>query len=89
MKISVAKSTQTAIPELGREEKTLYYLVVENSTGKGQVLNVGEKTYKGVQELIAQEERMKDYEEKHAAPLAQELAAETPPVSKTQVLKAK
>lgn len=91
MKITVAKATQTAIPQLGKEEKTLYYLIVENIKGKNTVLNVGEKTYTGVQELIAQEERAINFEEEHAEQLKLELEAAktTPPVSKDPSTKGK
>lgn len=54
MKVTTAKAEQTAIPELGKDAKTLYYLIV----GEGEkkvIVNVGEKTYKGVQNLIEEE----------------------------------
>lgn len=48
--IKVAKIKQTAAPEMGIEEKTMYYLLI--ITDKGQVrLNVGEKTYTTVEEI--------------------------------------
>lgn len=49
--VIVAKVTQTAAPELGIKEKTLYYL----SIGEGEnavKLNVGEKTYESVKAII-------------------------------------
>lgn len=48
--VTVAKSTQSAVPELNMKEKTLYYLVI----GEGETavkLNVGEKTYNSIKDL--------------------------------------
>lgn len=49
--VDVARSTQSAIPELGQAEKTLYYLVIGEGDKK-IVINVGEKTYSKVAKLI-------------------------------------
>lgn len=58
MKITVAKAQQTAIPELEKAEKTLYYLIVQSETTNQKIiLNVGEKSYTGVLELIQSEEQ--------------------------------
>lgn len=58
MKITVAKAQQTAIPELEKAEKTLYYLIVKSETTDQKIiLNVGEKSYNGVLELIQTEEQ--------------------------------
>ena len=54
MKISTTKQTQGALPELGREEKTMYWLII----GEGQekyAMNVGKKSYEEVNKLIAME----------------------------------
>lgn len=45
--IKVAKSTQEAIPDLGKNAKTLYYMVI----GEGEdkiIMNIGEKTYNSI-----------------------------------------
>ena len=54
MKISTTQQTQSALPELGREEKTMYWLII----GKGEdkyTLNVGKKSYEEVNKLFAKE----------------------------------
>lgn len=53
MKIEVktAVSTQTAIPELGKTEKKMYYLVIGEDKETQTVINVGEKTYEKVSKL--------------------------------------
>lgn len=50
LEVTVAKATQTAIPELGQKEKTLWYLIIGTGETKA-VINVGEKTYKTVENL--------------------------------------
>lgn len=52
MTIETTTVTQTANEILGKKENTLYYLIVKNKKGEKLVINVGEKTHKGVQELI-------------------------------------
>ena len=42
------------MPELGREEKTLYWLIIGEGEEK-YALNVGEKSYEEVNKLIAKE----------------------------------
>ena len=54
MKISTTKQTQGAIPELSREEKTMYWLIIGEGEDK-YTLNVGKKSYEKVNELIAKE----------------------------------
>lgn len=49
--VSVGKSTQSAIKELGKAEKTLYFLVIGEGDSK-ITMNVGEKTYNSVQKLL-------------------------------------
>ena len=49
-KVTVAKSTQSAIPELNKPEKNLYYLVIGEGE-KSISINVGEKTYEQVKAL--------------------------------------
>lgn len=51
MKVTTAKSEQSAIPEIGREAKTLYYIIMEEGEDK-IIINVGEKTYNGVKNLV-------------------------------------
>ena len=52
MKISTTKQTQGALPELGREEKTMYWLIIGEGEDK-YALNVGKKSYEEVNRLIA------------------------------------
>ena len=54
MKISTTKQTQGALPELGREEKTMYWLIIGEGEDK-YPLNVGKKSYEKVNELITKE----------------------------------
>ena len=54
MKISTAKQTQDAIPELDREEKTMYWLIIGENEDK-YALNVGKKSYEEINKLIAKE----------------------------------
>ena len=54
MKISTAKQTQNAIPELDREEKTMYWLIIGENEDK-YALNVGKKSYEEINKLIAKE----------------------------------
>ena len=54
MKISTIQQTQGALPELGREEKTMYWLIIGEGEDK-YALNVGKKTYEEVNKLIAKE----------------------------------
>lgn len=55
MKISVTQVKQAANKVLETEEKTLSYLVIENSKGEKLVVNVGGKTHDGVLKLIENE----------------------------------
>lgn len=51
MQVKTASSTQSAIPELGRPEKKMYFLII--GEGEKQVsINVGEKTYNAVNQII-------------------------------------
>lgn len=50
LEVAVAKSTQSAIPELGKKENNLYYLVLGEGENK-VIINVGEKTYNSVSKL--------------------------------------
>lgn len=52
LSVKVARSVQSAIPELGTPEKTLYYLVIGHGEEK-QIINVGQKTHDKVLNLIA------------------------------------
>nr|WAE43650.1 MAG: hypothetical protein [Microviridae sp.] len=55
IEVNTASSKQEAIPEIGRESKTLYYLII--GEGKEQVyINIGEKTYKGVVKLLIEKQ---------------------------------
>lgn len=50
--VTVAKTTQSAIPELEQKEKTLYYLVIGEGEGK-LIINVGEKTHTQVAKILS------------------------------------
>ena len=52
MKISTTKQTQSALPELGREEKTIYWLIIGEGEEK-YAMNIGKKSYNEVNKLIA------------------------------------
>ena len=54
MKVSTTKQTQGALPELGREEKTMHWLIIGEGEDK-YTLNVGKKSYEEVNKLIAKE----------------------------------
>lgn len=51
LEITVAQSTQSAVPELNKKETTLNYLIIGEGDNK-VIINVGEKTYKSVKMLI-------------------------------------
>lgn len=56
LEVTAAKSVQTAVPLLDKEEKTIYYVVV----GEGPdriVINVGKKTYDGITKLLNEQEK--------------------------------
>lgn len=59
MKIATTTVTQTANAILGTKEKTLYYLIIENSKEK-MIINVGEKTNKLVEKLITEDKKEGD-----------------------------
>lgn len=47
IEVKVAKATQSAIPEMKKEEKTVYYILI----GEGEtrtIINVGKATYNKV-----------------------------------------
>lgn len=52
MKIQTTTTTQTANKILGKEETTLYFLIIENIKGEKIIINVGKKTHEGVNTLI-------------------------------------
>lgn len=54
LEIKTAKSVQNAIPELKREERTLYFLVIGNDDGI-VTMNIGEKTYNSIEKLLKNE----------------------------------
>lgn len=54
--VVAAKAIQAAIPELGREEKTLYFLKLTKGE-KTITMNVGEKTYNQVKEMTEEEKQ--------------------------------
>lgn len=49
--VKVAKITQTGNKEMGIEEKNLFYLMVITDKGTTR-LNVGEKTYNTINEIL-------------------------------------
>ena len=54
MKISTIQQTQGALPELNRQEKTIYWLIIGEGEHK-YVINVGKKTYEEINKLITKE----------------------------------
>lgn len=50
MKVNVTTVTQTANKLLGTEEKTMYFLILEEGTEK-LVINIGKKTHDRVLDL--------------------------------------
>lgn len=52
MKITTTHTTQTANKLLGTEDKTLYYLIIENEKKEKIIINVGKKTNDSVTKLI-------------------------------------
>ena len=52
MKITTTQQTQGALPELGREEEKLYWLIIGEGEDK-YAMNVGKKSYEEVNKLIA------------------------------------
>lgn len=55
MKIVSTSVKQEANKVLGTEEKTLYYLIIENSKGARVNINVGKKTHDEVMALNEEE----------------------------------
>lgn len=49
-KLTAVKTSQGAIPELGREGKEIYFLQIETTKGK-HLMNVGKETYEKVTNL--------------------------------------
>lgn len=56
--VTVAKSTQSAIPEMGKPEKTVYYMVIGEGDTKVSI-NIGVKTYEAVKKLAIEEKGVK------------------------------
>ena len=50
--VTVAKSTQEAIPELGRDAKNMYFVKIQNNNGESIVINIGENSYTKLAKLI-------------------------------------
>lgn len=49
--VTTTSVTQTANEVLGTKEKKLYYLIIKNSTGESEIINVGEKTHNKILKL--------------------------------------
>lgn len=49
--VTTASQSQSAIPELGKEEKTVYFLKLGDDP-KSITINVGEKTYKSIKQML-------------------------------------
>lgn len=56
--VKVAKATQSAVPELGTPEKTLYYLIIGEGDSK-TIINIGQKTYDSISKLSNEETKPK------------------------------
>lgn len=56
--VTVAKSEQSAIPEMGREAKTIYYMVIGEGDTK-VTMNIGAKTYEAIKKLAIEEKGAK------------------------------
>lgn len=52
--VKTAESKQSAVEELGKKEKSLYYVIIGDDEDK-VVINVGEKTYTGVKNHLYNE----------------------------------
>lgn len=50
--IKTIKTIHPAVPELKREAKTVYYLIISNGKQPEAVINVGAKTYEFVSEIV-------------------------------------
>lgn len=55
--VIAVKTTQAAIPELGRESKDMYFLKLINENGE-TTLNVGEKTYNTIKKMEKPKEKV-------------------------------
>ena len=53
LEVKTAAATQSAVPEIGRTEKKLYYLIIGEDALNSVTINVGEKTFNAVTALIA------------------------------------
>lgn len=53
--VNTAETIQVAIPELNKAAKKLYYLIIGDTPEERVVINIGEKTYIGVNKLIGKE----------------------------------
>lgn len=50
--VKLATSKQEAIPEIGKKASTLNYLILINEKEEKVIINVGEKTYLSVSNLL-------------------------------------
>lgn len=81
LNVNVAKTTQSAIEELGKKEVTLYYLVIAGETEEEKVIiNCGEKTYTKVKELLRDDE-IKEIRDQ-SSKLAEEAVKDMPQANK-------
>jgi len=51
LSVTVGKATTSAIPELKKEAKTQYYLLIKGEGEEEVILNIGEKTFANIQKL--------------------------------------
>lgn len=56
VEVQITQGKQIAIPELGRKEKILSYLIIGEGENK-TVINIGEKTYESIKSYLEDEQK--------------------------------